>query len=80
MIQKIKTDPIAEYDVPDRYRDDCHRIQQALLNHGYTSDIQDCYELWSDYSDRYAAGWIGFPEDDDDLWYRISYLVEQRCQ
>lgn len=80
MIEKIKTVSNVEYDVPDRYRYNCQRIQQVLLDHGYTSDIQDCYELWSDYSDRYAAGWISLPEDDVDLWHRISYLVEERCR
>lgn len=80
MIEKINNDPFDEYDVPDRYRADCLVIQQVLLNHGYTSDIQDCYELWSDYSDRYAAGWINLPDKDDEIWSCISFSVEQRCR
>ena len=44
------------------------RIQEVLLKNGYSSLLEDCGNLWDDYSDSYAAGWLGLPEDDGDLW------------
>lgn len=58
-----------------RWIDDVKRIQEVLLNNGYSSLLKDCGDLWEAYSDSYAAGWLGLPEDDEELWNILENLI-----
>ena len=39
------------------YKDDCRKIQQAFNNHAIQLTLLECQEIYSNYSDRYCAGW-----------------------
>lgn len=62
-----------------RHKEDIIRIKQIMLNNGYEADLSDAAELWEDYSDSLAAGWINLPKDDDELWSIIKYDVEDKA-
>lgn len=64
MIQKIEQKEVFEH----RWIRDVERIQEVLLYNGYSSTLRDCANLWDDYSEAYAAGWLGLPDDDRELW------------
>lgn len=60
-----------------RYPADVDRIRQVALRHGVTLDAEQAESVWDDYSDSMAAGWLGLPDSDDDLWSTVSaHLVE----
>jgi hypothetical protein len=61
----------------DEFADDCSRIQQVLMEHGYYATIDQCEELWEMYSDEYAAGWLIFPEDNADIYEYIKDYIEE---
>lgn len=56
---------------------DCRRIQECLYNHGYMSDLQDCYDLWEDVSEDYCAGWLFLPDNEEELWRYIESKVKE---
>lgn len=56
-----------------RHLGDVVRIQRVAEQNGYEADLEACAYLWDEYSDRYAAGWLGLPEDDNDLWTLVLY-------
>ena len=58
-----------------RWLGDVERIQRVLLDNGYNSLLEDCGKLWDDHSDDYCAGWLGLPEDDEELWDELKYLI-----
>lgn len=64
MIRKI----IKEDNYEHRHITDVKRLQRVMLQNGYESDLRSVAGLWDDYSDTYAAGWIGLPENDEELW------------
>ena len=37
---------------------------------------EDAAEIWEDYSDSYAAGWLILPKDDNELWQTIKHKIE----
>jgi len=59
-----------------RHPEDAERIQKILLNNGYTASPKECERLWEDYSDSMAAGWMGLPEKDEDVFWRISGYLD----
>ena len=72
MIRKIK-----DFNFTHRWIEDVKRIQSVLLVNGYEADLKDCADLWEEYSDDMCAGWIGLPEDDEDLWMTIENRIEK---
>jgi len=58
------------------FADDCNKIQQALMEHGYYATIEQCEELWEMYSAEYAAGWLILPEDNKDIYQYIKDYIE----
>lgn len=60
-----------------RHLGDVVRIQQVCEQNGYEADLEACAYLWDEYSDRYAAGWLGLPEDDNDLWTEIIFQASR---
>lgn len=53
--------------------DDCRRIQQALLSIGISSSIEDCNDMWEQYSRSLEASWIILPDNDE----IINILTEE---
>jgi len=72
MIQKINIENSSFYH---RHTSDVERIKKVLLANGYDSTLEDCSNLWDDYSYSLAAGWINLPDDDDELFRIISYYI-----
>jgi len=57
------------------YRDDCERIQRILRDKGYNATLQQCEELWDDYSDSMAAGWMGLGDNDEDVYSHLRHRI-----
>lgn len=50
------------------YKYDCKRIQKCFLEEfNIFASLNDCYSLWKNYSDSYAASWMGLPDNDEEL-------------
>lgn len=54
------------------YREDSIRIKRVAWDHGVDLTINQAEKAWLAYSDSMAAGWMGLPEDDIELWNIIS--------
>lgn len=54
-----------------RHNHDVERILRVMTANGYDTDYMTCAFLWDDYSEDYAAGWMGLPESDEDLFKRV---------
>jgi hypothetical protein len=76
MIRKIENKPMSIH----RHHSDVERLQRVMLQNGYEADYDSAAGIWEDYSDDYAAGWLGMPEEDDELWQRIEDRVEREAQ
>lgn len=61
-----------------RHLNDVKRIQIVCLQNGYEADLGDCADIWDDYSDMLAAGWMGLPENDEELWNIIKNEVKKQ--
>ena len=59
---------------------DVERLQRVMLQNGYDADFRSAADIWKDYSDDYAAEWLGMPDDDIELWETIRYKVEEVAQ
>jgi hypothetical protein len=60
----------------DIYKDDCNRIQAALMDHGYYATIEQCVELWELHSEEWAAGWLSVPQCGEDIFKEIKPYFE----
>ena len=76
MIRKIRY----EENYQHRHQSDVERLQRVMLAHGYDADLPSAADIWEDYSDSYAAGWLGMPDDDNKLWQIIQLMVEDKCK
>ena len=76
MIRKI----IKEDDYIHRHHSDVERLQRVMLQNGYEADLRSAADIWEEYSDDYAAGWLGMPENDDELWETIESRVEREAK
>ena len=74
-IVKINKNEVADSNYTHRWIDDVKRIQQVLLDNGYSSLLEDCERLWDNYSDDMCAGWMGLPEDDEELFNILEYRI-----
>lgn len=61
------------YDIA--YKSDCERIQKLCLSHDLYVPLNVCYEIWEEYSDTYAAGWLFLYKTDEGLWNAIEKYV-----
>lgn len=61
----------------DDYRylgDDVDRLVRVAADRGYDLSRSDAVWVWEDYSDSYAAGWLGMKDyEDDEIWSIIEY-------
>ena len=75
MIRKINNDKNFQH----RHLSDVERIQSCCLQHGYEADLKECADIWNNYSNMFAAGWMGLPNDDEELWNCIIPRIETNC-
>ncbi len=73
------TDELSEYREEDR--EDCEKIKAALFKNGYVNaGLSDACWLWSEYSDSYAAGWLGLPDTDEEIFECVkNYIRKTYC-
>ena len=62
-----------------KYQEDCKRIVGVAFNAGFIITVREAESIWDDYSEMLAAGWLGLPDDDNELWQIIQSGVEKRC-
>lgn len=70
MIFKKKSTPDSNFT--HRHLHDVERIQQVCEQNGYEADLEACAFLWDEYSDSMCAGWLGLPDDNEELWIEIQ--------
>lgn len=63
-----------------RHYSDVERLQRVIMENGYEASLTSAASIWGNYSDDLAAGWMGLPEDDVELWTIIKNKVKQRKQ
>jgi hypothetical protein len=68
-------DDLSEYG--QRHKEDAETIKAVLIKKGYiNAGLNDAISLWSEYSDSYAAGWLGLPEDnEEEIWNSIKDYI-----
>jgi hypothetical protein len=59
-----------------RYPDDCKRIAEVALKAGYAVSMWEAEAIWDAYSDSMAAGWMGLPDDDEELMSIVESYAE----
>ncbi len=57
---------------------DCIRIQKVLHDNETDATIEECAQLWSDYSDTYYACWLSIPKKSEDIWASLEDMVLER--
>jgi hypothetical protein len=58
--------------------EDVSRIIAVCTANGFEIDQETARKAWENYSDSMAAGWMGFPEEDDALLATVlRYTVQQ---
>jgi hypothetical protein len=60
----------------EEYKEDCNRIQHALMEHGYYATISQCAELWQLNSEDMAAGWLFLPKTDKEIYEEVKRYIE----
>ena len=61
----------------EHHREESVRLQNLLIAKGFTScSIGEAEGLWMSYSDDYAAGFLGMPDTDEELYECIK---DQLC-
>lgn len=60
------------------YQHDCERMVRVLAERGLDASIEQVRQLWEQYSERSAAGWLMLEEEDDDLFriLRSGFTVD----
>lgn len=67
-------DELNEYG--QRHKGDAEIIRNVLVKKGYiNAGLNDAIHLWCEYSDSYAAGWLGLPDDEEDIWNCIKDYI-----
>ena len=65
-----------EFKFEHRHMDDVQRIREVMLKRGFDIDLQSCAKFWEERSDMFAAGWLGLPDSDDDLFIELSRIIK----
>lgn len=69
-------------DYIDDYRlKECEKIKSVLIAKGFVNaGLRDALGLWSAYSDFMAAGWLGMPDEDEEIYNCIKeYICVTHC-
>jgi len=72
---KIKVDGPDDYNI-----DDCHVIQNILIDRGYYATLEQCYQLWKMHSEIYAAGWLALYEDKESVYDAVRVYFEAEAE
>jgi hypothetical protein len=57
--------------------EDCEKIKAILISKGFVNaGLNDSVWLWGEYSESYAAGWLGLPEDDEEIFDCIKRYIK----
>lgn len=48
-------------NIPESYREDVKQIVESCCRQGLVITPKQAFNAWSNYSDGYAAGWLGLP-------------------
>lgn len=68
-------DNLSEYG--ENHRDSCERIKSVLIANGFiNAGLNDALGLWGEYSDSYAAGWLGLPDNDAEIFDCIKGYIK----
>ena len=69
-----KTDDVnaADFSYDPVHRYDCKIIRAALLERGFEPTLDQCYEVWREVSQIYAAGWMILPDTNNEI-YTMCY-------
>jgi hypothetical protein len=51
----------------EHYQYDVERICKAFAQRDMHCSEQQAYDMWSEYSDTYAAGWLFLPDSNADI-------------
>ena len=54
---------------------DCHRLKRILREHGWDASLQECYQLWDKRSNAVEAGWLFFPDSDEEVFEEVEYYL-----
>lgn len=74
-MKKIKVrDPYTDHLT--EYREDVDRIVLVLKYHDYEATPDQAVRLWELYSESVAAGWLGLPRDNDEVFECIEPYFE----
>lgn len=69
-------DDLTEYG--ETHRKDCETIKNVLINKGFiNAGLNDALSLWCQYSDDYAAGRLGLPDNEDKIYNCIKYHINK---
>lgn len=63
------------YSVPEDYIPDCIKIKEAFKEHGYAASLWQCYDVWSEYSESYAAGWLSVPTSNNEIFESLKRFI-----
>jgi alpha-D-ribose 1-methylphosphonate 5-triphosphate synthase subunit PhnH len=77
LIPSPKSTHPTEGSVPEQYAEDSQLIVEAALDSGVTLTLYQAYCAWGDYSEAWAAGWMGLPDEQIDIWILAKDYVEQ---
>lgn len=76
MILKLEQDKSFQH----RHLDDVERIFKVIRENGYYPTMSSCADIWEEYSDISAAGWLGLPPSDLELWDIIKHRVKLKSK
>lgn len=68
---KIKVDGPDEFHI-----DDCHTIQNILIDRGFYATLEQCYQLWKMHSEIYAASWLILYDNSESIYDAIRVYFE----
>jgi hypothetical protein len=55
---------------------DVERLVECFSQHRYHIPPRAAYEIWKEYSQSMAAGWMMLPESNEQLWNILSQYVD----
>ncbi len=65
---------------PTRYPADCQRIARIAREAGLSIANARAEKIWDWYSDMYAAGWLGLPDEGSEGDAEIGGIIEWYCE
>jgi len=55
----------------DYYSDDITRMRQICHRKGFETTREELAEAWANHSDRFCAGWLVLPGDDEEVFLEL---------